>query len=71
MGKGETSELFFKSLKKLKRGSVLANIGISALALGVVTPAVMLGKRLISKDDTEFQTKKDIREQLKNEGIIA
>ena len=69
--KGETSEKFFSGVKKLKRGSVIANIGSCILALGVITPAIMLAKRIIMKDDTEFQTKKEIREQLINEGIIA
>ena len=40
-------------------------------ALGVVTPAVMLAKRFMSKDNTEFQTKKEIREQLIKEVVIS
>ena len=69
--KGETSEKFFAGVKKLKRQSIMANIGSCALVLGVITPGIMLAKRFLSKDDTEFQTKKDIREQLINEGVIA
>lgn len=69
--KGETSEKFFKGVKRLKRNSVIANIGISILALGVITPGVMLAKRLLSKEDAEFQTKKEIRQKLIDEGVIA
>lgn len=68
---GETSEKFFAGVKKLKRKSVLANIGACALALGVISPGIMLAKRFLFKDDTEFQTKKDIRDQLIEEGVIA
>lgn len=69
--KGETSEKFFAGVKKLKRNSILANIGACALALGVISPGIMLAKRFIFHDDTEFQTKKDIRDQLIEEGVIA
>ena len=69
--KGETSEKFFNGVKKLKRKSVMANIGSCALALGVITPGIMLAKRFLFHDDAEFQTKKDIREQLIDEGVIA
>ena len=69
--KGETTEQFFNGVKKLKRNSIITNIGTCIFALGIVTPAIMLAKRLAGKDDTEFQTKKEIREQLIKEGIIA
>ena len=69
--KGESSDNFFAGVKKLKRGSILMNIGTCITVLGVVTPAIMLLKRLKCKDDAEFQTKKEIREQLKAEGIIS
>lgn len=70
LSKGETSEKFFAGVKKLKRGSILTNIGTCILALGVVTPGIMLLKRFTAKDDEEFQTKKEIREQLIKEGVI-
>lgn len=69
--KGETSQKFFQGLKKLKRHSILTNIGACIFALCIITPAAMLGKRLLGKDDAEFQTKKEIREQLTREGIIS
>lgn len=70
LSKGETSEKFFAGVKKLKRGSILTNIGTCILALGVVTPGIMLLKRFTAKNDEEFQTKKEIREQLIKEGVI-
>ena len=71
MKKGDNIENFFNHVKKLKRHSILTNIGSCMFALGVVTPAVMLAKRFMSKDNAEFQTKKEIREQLIKEGVIS
>lgn len=68
--KGEDSNAFFKQLRKLKRNSIKTNIGASILALGVITPGIMLLKRLSNKSDTEFQTKKEIKEKLIKEGVI-
>ena len=39
--KGESSELFFNKVKKLKRSSIIKNIGTCIFALGVVTPAIL------------------------------
>jgi hypothetical protein len=71
IAKGETSEKFFDMVKRLKRGSILTNIGVCIAALGVLTPGVMLFKRLTANNDTEFHTKKVIREQLIKDGVIA
>ena len=68
--KGETSEQFFKGVTKLKRHSILMNIGSCIAALGILTPLVMLAKRYSGKNDTEFKTKTDIRTKLINEGKI-
>ena len=69
--KGETSDKFFKGVKKLKRNSIVTNIATCIFALSIVTPAAMLAKRLLGKDNAEFQTKKEIREQLIKGGIIS
>ena len=68
---GESSEQFFKKVKSLKRKSVLINIGACIMALGVITPGTMLIKRLTDKSGKEFQTKKEIKEQLIREGVIS
>ena len=70
LSKGETSDKFFKQVRKLKRQSIIGNIGASILALGVITPAAMLLKRYSDKSGKEFQTKRDIKEQLIREGVI-
>ena len=69
--KGDTTEKFFKQVKKLKRHSIITNIGSCMFALGIATPAIMLAKRFLSKDNTEFETKKEIRTQLIKDGVIA
>ena len=71
LSKGETADKFFESVKSLKRKSIITNIATCIFALGVVTPGIMLAKRLLNGDDKEFQTKKDIREQMIKEGLIA
>ena len=71
LAKGETSEEFFRGVKKLKRNSIVTSIGSCMFALGILTPAIMLIRRFSSKDNTEFETKKQIREQLIKEGVIA
>ena len=68
---GETTDKFFKGVKKLKRGSIIMNIGTSMVVLGILTPAIMVAKRLADKEDIEFHTKKQIREKMREEGLIA
>ena len=68
--KGETTDEFFTKVRKLKRNSINMNIGACILALGVITPAIMLLKRKTDKGGSEFQTKKEIKEELIKEGII-
>ena len=70
LAKGDTTDSFFKQLKKLKRNSIRMNIGSCILALGVITPSIMLLKRMTDKSGPEFQTKKEIKEQLIKEGVI-
>ncbi len=68
--KGETTDEFFTKVRKLKRNSINMNIGACILALGVITPAIMLLKRKTDKGGSEFQTKKEIKDELIKEGII-
>ena len=67
--KGVKIDEFLSGVKKLKRNSIITNIGACILALGVITPGLMLVKRLLAKEDVEFQTKKEIREKLIKNGI--
>lgn len=68
---GETSEVFFKKLLRLKRLSIVKNIGFSIGALGLVVPGVMVAARFINKDNKEFAVKKAIHEKLKQEKNYA
>ena len=60
---GQNVDDFFKSLRKLKRGSVLINIGSCIAALGVIAPGIMLALRKFGKD-SEYQVKKDVEAKL-------
>jgi len=58
---GETLDQFLKSVQKLKKFSILKNIGACIGALGVLCPALML---IMRKFSPEYQVKKDIEQKL-------
>ena len=60
----ESLDIFLNQVKKLKRASVLKNIGACIGALGVIVPAIMVGIRYLGKDNKDFQVKKDIERKL-------
>ena len=60
---GQDIDTFFKQVRKLKRGSVLKNIGACIGALGVLAPAIMLAVRKFG-DNSDYQVKKDIETKL-------
>ncbi len=60
---GETLDEFFKSVRKLKKGAVLKNIGACIGALGVLAPAIMLLTRKFGSGE-DYQVRKDIEKQL-------
>ncbi|MBR1424967.1 hypothetical protein IJ579_05340 [bacterium] len=60
---GETIDEFFKSVRKLKRLSVIKNMGACIAALGVISPLIMLAIRKFSKD-SDYQVKKDVEAKL-------
>ena len=64
---GQTVDEFFNGVRKLKRGSILKNMGSTILALGVVLPGIMLADRLLKPNNKEFAVEKEIKEQIKNE----
>ena len=61
---GESVDDFFKSVRKLKKGAVLKNIGACIGALGILVPAIML---LVRQFSPEYQVKKDIEKKLAQE----
>lgn len=64
---GKTSEDFFKEIIKLKRMSIVKNIGASIAALGLIVPAIMVALRFVGEDNKEFMVKKQIHEKLNKE----
>jgi len=60
---GEDLDTFISSVRKLKRGSVIKNMGACIGALGVIAPAIMLAVRKFG-DDSDYQVKKDIEAKL-------
>lgn len=58
-------ETFLKDLKKLKRASILKNIGSCITALGIVAPALMVAVRYFGGQDNKgFKVKEDIERKL-------
>lgn len=64
---GQTVDEFFHDVRKLKRGSIMKNIGSTILALGVVLPGIMLADRLLKPDNKEFAVEKELKEQIAKE----
>lgn len=55
---------FLKSVRNLKKASILKNIGACIGALGIIAPAIMLGLRKLNPD---YQVRKDIEKKLANQ----
>lgn len=66
---GEKLEEFLQKTIKLKRGSIIKNIGVCISVLGVIVPGMMLAARYMHKDNKEFQTEKEIKEKLQNQAV--
>lgn len=60
---GETIDEFLKSVRKLKKGAVLKNIGSCIGAMGVLAPVIMLLTRKVGSGK-DYQVRKDIEKQL-------
>ena len=60
---GKTADEFFKTVRKLKQGAVLKNIGACIGALGVLCPALMFLTRKIG-NNSGYQVRKDIEKKL-------
>lgn len=62
---------FFKGVLKLKRASIIKNIGVSVGALGLLVPGIMVAMRFMGEGNKEFQVKKEIKEKLEKSGKLA
>lgn len=67
---GQTVDEFFKGVRKLKRGSIMKNMGSTIVALGVVLPGLMLADRFLRGDNKEFAVEKRIKDELKNKPVV-
>ncbi len=61
---GQTVDEFFQGVRKLKRGSIMKNMGSTIVALGVVLPGLMLADRFLRGDNKEFAVEKRIKDEL-------
>lgn len=64
---GQSADEFFSGVRKLKRGSILKNMGSTIFALGVVLPAIMLADRLLKPGNKEFAVEKHVKAQIAKE----
>ncbi len=63
---GQDLDTFFKSVRKLKRASVIKNMGACIGALGILAPAIMLAVRFLG-GDKDYQVKKDVEAKLNSQ----
>lgn len=68
--KEKTLEAFLDNVKKLKRRSILKNMGACIGALGILAPALMIAFRKLDKDNNAFQVKEDLKKELAAKGKI-
>lgn len=68
---GESLEKFLGQTIKLKRLSIIKNIGACVGVLGLIVPGTMLAARYMGKGNTEFQVKKEIHEKMKKDSSFA
>ncbi len=68
--KEKTLEAFLDNVKKLKRRSILKNMGACIGALGILAPALMIAFRKLDKNNNAFQVKEDLKKELAAKGKI-
>lgn len=64
LSSNQSAEGFFKEVRKLKRGSILKNMGSTIISLGVILPSLMVADRLFRGENKEFAVEKRIKEEL-------
>ena len=62
--KDKSLEAFLKNVKKVKRSSILLNIGACITALGILAPALMIATRKFDKENQGFQVKEDLKKEM-------
>ena len=69
--KDKSLEAFLKNVKKVKRTSILKNMGACIGVLGVLAPAIMVLTRKMDKENQGFQVKEDLKKQMAFNGKLA
>ena len=69
--KDKSLEAFLKNVKKVKRASILKNMGACIGVLGVLAPAIMVLTRKMDKENQGFQVKEDLKKQMAFNGKLA
>src|SRR5574344_366580 len=64
LNKEKELDVFFKKVLKLKRLSILKNIGACVGFLGIIIPGIMVFDRKSGKGGDEFQVKKELKEKI-------
>ena len=68
--KEKSLDAFLDNVKKLKRRSILKNMGACIGALGILAPAIMIAIRKLDKNNNAFQVKEDLKKELAAKGKI-
>ena len=67
----KTLEAFLNNVKKLKRGSVLKNLGACISVLDIIAPGIMVAMRKLDKNNQAFQVKEDLKKELTSKNKLA
>ena len=62
---------FIKTVRKLKRGSIIKNMGICIAALGVGVPLLMIASRYLIPNNREYKVKEAAAQQLAQQKTLA
>ena len=62
---------FIKTVRKLKRGSIIKNMGICIAALGVGVPLLMIASRYLIPNNKEYKVKEAAAQQLAQQKTLA
>ena len=69
--KDKSLEAFLKNVKRVKRLSILKNMGACIGVLGVFAPTLMVISRKMDKKNQGFQVKEDLRKEMAFNGKLA
>lgn len=68
---GKTADEFFNEVIKLKKSSIVKAVGASMGMLGIVIPGFILLSRFLKEGNKEFRVKKELKEKMQKEKMMA